>query len=310
MVKKALAHVRDINDLDVTDINAIMDKAAFFKNCLNDKKDVSNTHRGKVGLSFFVENSTRTRISFEMAALRLGINLIHWDSASSSLKKGESFDDTLETLAAIAPDILIMRHSEYNAPRAVSHYMSCPVINGGDSYRAHPTQALLDLFTIQQEKGDVSNLKIAICGDIAHSRVARSNAELLSKLGAELHMVAPEYLMPQDLGYENATAFTSLDEGIKDCDVVMMLRLQKERMQQGLINSDQKYFAEFGLTTERLKHAKPDAIIMHPGPMNRGVEIDDSVADMPERSVILKQVANGVPTRMAVLDWALGKQEG
>ena len=308
-MNKNIQHLRDIEDLSIDDIQAIMSRAAFFKDALETNKDVSHKHRGKVGLSFFVENSTRTRISFEIAALRLGLNIIHWDSASSSLSKGESFDDTVETLSAIAPDVLIMRHSEFNAPRSVARFMNCPVVNGGDSYRAHPTQALLDLQTIQQAKGDVSKLKIAICGDIAHSRVARSNATLLNKLGAELHMVAPEYLMPQDVGYENATAFTSLDEGIKDCDVVMMLRLQKERMQQGLITSDQDYFKEFGLTQQRLKHAKPDAIVMHPGPMNRGVEIDDAVADDPVRSVILKQVANGVPTRMAVLDWLLEKQE-
>jgi aspartate carbamoyltransferase catalytic subunit len=307
---KNIQHLRDIDDLSADNIHDIISRAEKFSADLAQKNDVSHLHRGKVGLSFFIENSTRTRISFEMAALRLGINMIHWDSASSSLSKGESFEDTIETLAALAPDILIMRHSEYNAPRSVARFMGCPVVNGGDSYRAHPTQALLDLLTIQQAKGDVSKLKIAICGDIAHSRVARSNATLLDKLGAELHMVAPEYLMPQDVGYKNATAFTSLDEGIKGCDVVMMLRLQKERMSQGLITSDQSYFKEFGLTHARLKHAKPDAIIMHPGPMNRGVEIDDAVADDPVRSMIRRQVANGVPTRMAVLDWLLEQNKG
>lgn len=305
----SIAHLRDIADLTADDVRNLLSRAAFFKDALKHKKDVSHKHRGKVALSFFVENSTRTRISFEMAALRLGVSVIHWDSASSSLSKGESFEDTIETLASIAPDILIMRHSEYNAPRSVARYMNCPVVNGGDSYRAHPTQALLDLMTIQEHKGDVSKLKIAICGDIAHSRVARSNAELLDLLGADIHMVAPEYLMPQELPYKNATAYTDLNEGIKDCDVVMMLRLQKERMTQGLITSDQDYFAQFGLTHERLEHAKQGAMVMHPGPMNRGVEIDDAVADDPNVSLIRAQVANGVPMRMAVLDWLLEKNE-
>ena len=305
----SIQHLRDIADLNTDNARTLLSRARFFKDALANKKDVSDRHRGKVGLSFFVENSTRTRISFEMAALRLGISMIHWDSASSSLSKGESFDDTIETLAALAPDVLIMRHSEYNAPRSVARYMPCPVVNGGDSYRAHPTQALLDLMTIEEHKGDVSKLKIAICGDIAHSRVARSNAALLDMLGADIHMVAPEYLMPQELPYKNATAYTSLDEGIKDCDVVMMLRLQKERMTQGLISSDQDYFSDFGLTHERLKNAKADAVVMHPGPMTRGVEIDDAVADDPHISLIRAQVANGVPMRMAVLDWLLEQNE-
>jgi aspartate carbamoyltransferase catalytic subunit len=306
-MNKSIQHLRDIDDLSTEAIHEIMSRAGEFNAAINNKTNISDRHRGKTGISFFVENSTRTRISFEMAALRLGINLIQWDSATSSLSKGESFDDTVETLAAMSPDLLIMRHSEYNAPRSVARFMDCPVVNAGDSYRAHPTQALLDLLTIQQSKGGVSGLKIAICGDIAHSRVARSNATLLSRLGAELHLVAPEYLMPQDVAYDNARTFTSLDEGIEGCDVVMMLRLQKERMQQGLITSDQAYFNDYGLTHARLKAAKNDVIVLHPGPMNRGVEIDGALADDEQYSMIRQQVAYSIPARMAILDWLLEK---
>lgn len=308
-VKKAAAplsfsqkHLTGIGPLSRDDIRVVLDRAAHYARELEKVDFVSDALRGKVILSLFFENSTRTRVSFEMAAKRLGADVVNWDIGASSLKKGESFDDTIKTLNAMRPDAIVIRHSEYGTPDYVAKLVDCPVVNAGDSWREHPTQALLDALTVEQAHGGIEGLKVAICGDIAHSRVANSNMILLRRMGASVHAVAPPALMPAKFPAAGVQAFESLEEGIRDCDVVMMLRLQKERMQEGMIGSDIEYFKKFGLTHERLTLAKPGASVMHPGPMNRGVEIADDVADDPTRSLILKQVENGVPTRMAVLE--------
>ena len=294
-------HMVDIETLNDGDIDAILTRAEQFS-----KTYPAPSLTGKIIFNIFMEDSTRTRMSFEVAAKRLGADVVNFSVGSSSLKKGESHGDTFATLAAYKPDAVILRSGEYAAPRYAKTIFDCPVINAGDSWRAHPTQALLDAVTIKQSKGYFEGLKVAICGDIAHSRVARSNYQLLTRLGAHVHIIAPELLMPKPSEMERAKRFTSMDDGLVDVDVVMMLRIQKERMLEGLQGgSDIDFFHEFGLTQDRLAHAKKDAIVMHPGPMNRNVEIADDVADDPFKSVILQQVENGVPTRMAVLDYAI-----
>jgi aspartate carbamoyltransferase catalytic subunit len=295
-----------IGKLSADDINIILDRAQYFADALEKNAALPQTLNGKVIFNLFFENSTRTRLSFEMAAHRLGANIINWDTASSSVSKGETFDDTIKTLNAMRPDGIIIRHSDFGAPEYVGNNVDCPVVNAGDSYREHPTQALLDALTIKQIKGRIEGLTIAICGDVAHSRVANSNIILLKKLGAHVRVIAPPFLMPQKFPAADIETFESLESGLPDCDIVMMLRNQKERMEAGLIKDDTEFFNQFGLTTERLTLAKPDAYVMHPGPMNRNVEIADGVADDPHKSLITRQVANGIPTRMAVLELLMG----
>lgn len=298
--KLSVKNLLDIAPLTVEDIRALLDRAAFFKKALQNGT-VPQTLAHKVVLTLFTENSTRTRNSFEMAALRLGASLMNWDEKTSSAQKGESFSDTLKYLNGYQPDAVVVRHHEYNAPHFIQSLVDCPVINAGDSYREHPTQALLDALTIIEHKGKIEGLVVAIIGDLAHSRVANSNVTLLTKMGASIHLIAPQNLQPQKIP-ANVKIFDTLEEGLKGCDVVMVLRIQKERMDASAIPDDRAYFHAYGLTPERLAIAKPDAIVMHPGPMNRGVEISDEVADDPHQSVIFKQGANGVPVRMAVLD--------
>lgn len=300
-------HLLDIASLSNSDIALLLERAAFFKKTLIEDA-VPQTLKNKIILTLFVENSTRTRNSFEIAALRLGASLVNWDEKTSSAQKGESFSDTLRYLGGYKPDAIVMRHSEYNAPHYVTRFVSCPVINAGDSWREHPTQALLDVFTMTEHKGDISKLTIAIIGDLAHSRVANSNVALLTRLGATIHLIAPQNLQPQKLPAPTIKLFNTLEEGLKECDVVMVLRIQKERMDISAIPDDTAYFHAYGLTQERLSCAKHNAIVMHPGPMNRGVEIADDVADDPIKSVIFQQGSNGVPVRMAVLDLLLGNR--
>ncbi|HEY8191917.1 MAG TPA: aspartate carbamoyltransferase catalytic subunit [Alphaproteobacteria bacterium] len=301
-------HLTGINALSPDDIRTILDRAQDYARRLEDSSFRSDLLRGRVIMSLFFENSTRTRVSFEMAAKRLGADVINWDVEASSLKKGESFSDTISTLNAMKPDAIVIRHSEFGAPDYVAQRVDCPVINAGDSWREHPTQALLDALTLQQRglKLDGS-LTVAICGDIAHSRVASSNMILLRKMGVNVNIIAPAPLMPKKLPAGGVKTFSSLEEGLKGCDAVMMLRLQRERMQDGMIGSEDEYFRQYGLTMEKLALAEPAALVMHPGPMNRGVEIADDVADDPTRSLILQQVANGVPVRMAVLGLLVNK---
>lgn len=300
----SIKNLIDIAPLTVEDVIALLSRAAFFKKALAEKS-VPQTLAGKVILTLFTENSTRTRNSFEMSVLRLGGKLMNWDEKISSAQKGETFSDTIKFLNGYQPDAIIMRHHEYNAPHFVQTLVDCPVINAGDSYREHPTQALLDAFTIQEYKGKIEGLTIAIIGDLAHSRVANSNVALFTKLGATIHLIAPKNLQPQKIP-NNVKLFETLEDGLKNCDVVYVLRIQKERMDASAIPDDTAYFHAYGLTHERLALAKKDAIVMHPGPMNRGVEIADDVADDPRQSRIFEQGANGVPVRMAVLDMLIG----
>jgi aspartate carbamoyltransferase catalytic subunit len=300
-------HVLDIETLAPGVPEMLMDRADHWADRLERGKKIDRILEGKIFFSLFFEDSTRTRMSFELAAKRLGADVVNFSSAASSLKKSETYHDTLANLAAMGPDGVILRHSEYNAPRFAAGIFKCPVVNGGDSWRSHPTQALLDALTMRRIKGKIAGLTVAICGDIAHSRVARSNYMLLTRLGAKVRIVAPPMLMPQEKEFSQAARCDTVEKGIEGADIIMMLRLQKERMQTGLIDSDTAYFKSYGLTPERLALAKPDVYVMHPGPMNRGVEISDEVADDPRRSLILKQTALGVPVRMAVLEWASKK---
>ena len=302
-----MKHLLSIEDLSPDDIDQIMDVAKYYKEALDSGAWDRNKLADKIVLMMFYENSTRTLTSFDMAARRLGAQVVVWHPEISAIHKNETFHDTVDTLAAMKPDAVVIRHSEYGAPGFVADRVDCPVINGGDSWREHPTQALLDAFTILRAKGQVEGLNIAICGDIAHSRVANSNAALLTKMGANVRVIAPEFLMPQKFPIDGVEMFTSMEEGLPGCDVVMMLRIQKERMEMSLIPDNDQYFKTYGLSTDRLAYTNSDAIIMHPGPMNRGVEIADEVADDPVRSVIKKQVSNGIPVRMAVLDILLSE---
>jgi len=257
---------------------------------------------GRTVINLFYEASTRTRTSFELAGKRLGADVINMTVATSSVKKGETLIDTAVTLNAMHPDVLVVRHGDSGAAKLLSEKVNCAVINAGDGTHAHPTQALLDALTIRRYKGKLEGLTVAICGDVLHSRVARSNIHLLTTMGAEVRLVAPKTLIPTAVTEMGVKVFHDMREGIKDCDIVMMLRLQTERMHGGYFPSVREYFHFFGLDYEKLASAKPDALIMHPGPMNRGVEIDSEVADDFERSVIREQVEMGVAVRMACLD--------
>lgn len=300
-----MKHLLSIQDITRDEIEEILNRAQYYAHALKEGRWDREKLHNKIILTLFFETSTRTVTSFDIAAKRLGADVVNWNAEHSSLKKDETFADTIDTLSAMEPDCIVIRHSEYNAPAFVAKRVNCPVINAGDSWREHPTQALLDALTIIQEKKTLEGLVISICGDVAHSRVANSNAHLLTKMGATVRFVAPAMLRPQKLPVTSIECFDTLEDGIKDADVVMMLRVQKERMDRGLVPSDAAYFNQYGLTAERLRLARPDALVMHPGPMNRGIEIADEVADDPARSLMKKQVSNGVPTRMAVLDMVI-----
>lgn len=295
-------HLLDIASLQPADIDHYLARAQYYSDALKDGTIDTRKLAGKAVLNLFFEPSTRTRVSFELASHRLGANVVNWDPEGSSLKKGESFSDTIQTLNAMKPDALIIRHSKYNTPHMVAQMVDCPVINAGDSWRAHPTQALSDAMTILQHKGRLGGLVVAICGDIAHSRVASCNISLLTRMGAIVHLIAPTNLLPPTIPSENIRIFNDMEEGLQGVDVIMTLRVQKERLESTSMVDLDTYFRDYGLTHHRLKFAKRDVIVMHPGPINRGVEIADDVADDPEHSVILKQVANGLAVRMAVLD--------
>ena len=252
---------------------------------------------GLTVLHAFFENSTRTLLSFEIAAQRLGAQIVTMQVEMSSIKKGETLEDTARTLDAMRPDALVIRHGTSGAPRGVADIMDCPVINAGDGTGEHPTQALLDAATIRHHFGRIEGLKIAICGDLAHSRVARSNGKLLPRLGAELRFAGPPSLLPD--GFEGSG---SIDEAVAGADVVMMLRIQRERLEEDLNDGPGEYLGRYGLTAERFGRAAPQAVVMHPGPINRGVEIDGTLADDPDRSLITMQVEMGVAVRMACLE--------
>ena len=266
--------------------------------------------RGKSVFNLFFENSTRTRTTFEIAAKRLSADVFNLDIARSSTAKGETLLDTIDNLSAMAADIFVVRHSESGAPYLIAQHVAphVHVVNAGDGRHAHPTQGLLDMYTIRHYKKDFSNLRVAIVGDVLHSRVARSDIHALTTLGAaEVRVVGPRTLVPADMASMGVRVFHNLEEGIKACDVIIMLRLQNERMSGALLPSSQEYFKSFGLTEKRLELAKPDAIVMHPGPINRGVEIDSAVVDGPQ-AVILSQVTFGIAVRMAVMSIVAGNE--
>ncbi|HEX8263312.1 MAG TPA: aspartate carbamoyltransferase catalytic subunit, partial [Allosphingosinicella sp.] len=293
-------HLLGIDALSAEDILFLLDEAEPWLEFNRSARKADQRLAGLTQFNLFFENSTRTLFSFEVAGKRLGAQVANFHPGASSVRKGESLIDTALTLGAMRPDVMIVRHGETGAPHQVAEVVQCPVINAGDGTGEHPTQALLDALTMRRRKGRIEGLEVAICGDVRHSRVAGSNLKLLPKLGARVRLVGPPGLLPADGG--GLPVFTDLDRGIEGADVVMMLRIQRERMQSGVEGSLAGYHARYGLTAARLARAAPDAVVMHPGPMNRGVEIDSDVADDPERSAILDQVELGVAVRMAVLD--------
>jgi aspartate carbamoyltransferase catalytic subunit len=295
-------HLLGIEGLSKQDINYILDIAETYieKNRQTDKKHP--ILKGRTLINLFFENSTRTRTSFELAGKRLGMDVINMSASSSSTKKGETLIDTAMTLNAMHPDFITVRHPESGAPHLLSRKVNCGVINAGDGSHEHPTQALLDALTIRRKKKKIEGLTVAICGDILHSRVARSNILLLKTMGAKVRIIAPPTLLPAQPKSLGVEVFTNMREGLKGVDIIMMLRLQLERMDSNFIPSVREYFQFYGLDEAKAKLAKPDALIMHPGPINRGVEIDTNIADDLNRSVILDQVEMGVAVRQAVLE--------
>jgi aspartate carbamoyltransferase catalytic subunit len=293
-------HLLGIDPLSADDIHYLLDEAEPWVGFNRGARRADQRLAGLTQFNLFFENSTRTLFSFEVAGKRLGAQVANFHPGGSSVRKGESLIDTAFTLGAMRPDVMIVRHGETGAPHQVAQAVDCPVINAGDGTGEHPTQALLDALTMRRRKGRIEGLKVAICGDIRHSRVAGSNLKLLPRLGAEVRLVGPPSLLPEDGG--GFPVFNDLDEGIAGCDVVMMLRIQRERMEESVSGSLADFHALYGLTMKRLGQAAPDSIVMHPGPMNRGVEIDAEVADHPTRSAIREQVEMGVAVRMAVLD--------
>ena len=294
-------HLLGIADLSPTDIEMLLDRADAAVAISRQPEKKTTTLRGRTQINLFYEASTRTQSSFELAGKRLGADVMNMSVASSSVKKGETLIDTAMTLNAMRPDILIIRHSSAGAASLLAQKVGCSVVNAGDGAHEHPTQALLDALTIRRAKGAISRLTVAICGDILHSRVARSNILLLNALGARVRVVAPSTLLPSGIARMGVEVAGSMAEGLKDADVVMMLRLQRERMAGSFVPSVREYFHYFGLDAEKLKAAKDGALVMHPGPMNRGVEIASEIADGPQ-SVIQEQVEMGVAVRMAVME--------
>jgi aspartate carbamoyltransferase catalytic subunit len=303
-------HLLGIEGLSANDLTFLLDEAEQWVAFNRGVRKLDARLQGLTQVNAFFENSTRTLLSFDIAGRRLGAHVVNMHVEQSSVKKGESLIDTALTINAMRPDILVIRHQENGAPHQVSEVMDCPVINAGDGRGEHPTQALLDALTIRRRKGRIAGLKVAICGDIFHSRVARSNMRLLPKLGAEVRITGPKQLLPDTVHPFAASAYDDLEEAIDGADVVMMLRLQRERMEAAISNTLGDYHSRYGLTRARLARAAPDAIVMHPQPMNRGVEIDDDVADDPERSVLREQVEMGVAVRMACLDVLTRERRG
>ena len=298
-------HLLGIEGLSPQDITVLLNSAEAAIDVSRQVEKKKATLRGRTQINLFFEASTRTQSSFELAGKRLGADVMNMAVSASSVKKGETLIDTAMTLNAMRPDILVVRHHAAGAVALLAQKVECAVVNAGDGAHEHPTQALLDALTIRRHKGRLAGLVVAICGDIAHSRVARSNILLLSAMGARLRVVAPSTLLPIGIERLGVDVFTSMREGLAGADVVMMLRLQRERMNAAYVPSVREYFRFFGLDAEKLSWAKPDAIVMHPGPMNRGVEIDPMIADGVQ-SVIREQVEMGVAVRMAVLE-ALGE---
>tara|TARA_B100000282_G_scaffold86836_1_gene60544 strand:- start:331 stop:1260 length:930 start_codon:yes stop_codon:yes gene_type:complete len=296
-----------INELSKSEIISIINNANsyYHDNKISSKKKVLNNF---TQINLFFENSTRTQVSFEIAGTLLGANVVNFPFNNSSQSKGETLLDLAATLNSMNPDILIIRHPNSGAVQLISEKVDCPVVNAGDGNHEHPTQALLDILTIKKRIGRIDNLKIAICGDIAHSRVARSNIFCHKKLGNKIRVIGPKTLIPKDIDKLGVQVFYNMIEGLRDIDVVMVLRLQKERMDGGYFSSEREYFHLYGLDDRKMKYAKQSAIIMHPGPMNRGIEIDGDLADNLDKSVITMQVEAGLAIRMSVLELLLKKK--
>ena len=301
---KNLLSIEGMNKLE---INSLLDRADYFADL--DPLKIIKTLNGYVILNVFFENSTRTRVSFELAGRRLGAEVINISVDKSSIKKGESLLDTANTLSAMKPNLLIVRHPESGAPKLFSDYLNCSIVNAGDGRHEHPTQALLDALTIRRRLDRIEGLKIAICGDILNSRVARSNIHLLTTLGVEVRCIAPPTLMPKSLENLGVNCFNNLKDGINNVNAIMLLRLQNERMSGTESPSKREYYRFYGLDEEKLRMAHHDAVIMHPGPMNRGVEIASSLADNEDRSLIKTQVEIGVAIRMATIEAVYNAQK-
>lgn len=303
----AAANLINVDDFPDAETDYVLDLAEYYARFLRVGQRPPARLAGKTQINLFFEDSTRTNLSFELAGRRLGADVLNVPVAASSVNKGESLVDTAQTLAAMGAHALIVRHKEPRVHDDLARRIDCPVINAGDGSREHPTQALLDAATMRSVYGTLKGLVIAICGDVKHSRVAASGAALFARLGAEVRFVGPPHLMPTPHKFTNAARFDSLAEGLDGADVVMALRMQVERMENGGGAAAKGYFETFGVTHETIKFARPGVKVMHPGPMNRGVEIDGALADDPERSLILRQVFYGVATRMAVLDALITK---
>ena len=300
-IKISKKHLLGIQDLNISDVKFILTEAKQFIQLNRSKNKKIDILRGKTQINLFFEPSTRTQSSFELAGKRLGADVMSMNITNSAIKKGETLIDTAMTLNAMHPDIIVIRHQDSGACNLLSQKVNCAVINAGDGRREHPTQALLDALTILDRKKKIEGLKIAICGDILHSRVARSNIYLMNMLGAEINVVAPKTLLPHSIERLGVKAYTDMKKGLDNCDIVMMLRLQNERMHGSFLPSAREYYEFYGLTPDKLKLAKKNALIMHPGPMNRGIEIDTMLADDINKSVIKEQVELGVAVRMACL---------
>jgi aspartate carbamoyltransferase catalytic subunit len=294
-------HLLGIDGLSREEIIGLLDLAEEFVHLNRQIEKKRASLRGRTQINLFFEVSTRTQSSFELAGKRLGADVMNMAVGSSSMRKGETLVDTAITLNAMRPDILVVRHHASGAVALLARKVDCCVVNAGDGAHEHPTQALLDALTIRRNKGRIEQLIVAICGDVAHSRVARSNILLLNALDARVRVIAPSTLLPPGIERLGVEVYRDMREGLRDADIVMMLRLQRERMNGSFVPSSQEYFAYFGLDEKKLGYAKPDALVMHPGPMNRGVEINSTVAD-GARSLIREQVEMGVAARMAVLE--------
>ncbi len=295
-------HLLGIEGLLPDSINFLLKLSQKYVDYLNKNANKLNLLKNKICINLFFENSTRTRTSFELAGKKLGADMLNISVGTSSIKKGETLIDTAMTLNAMQPDLIVVRHNDAGAVQLLSEKVNCGVINAGDGPHEHPTQALLDALTILSRKKSISGLKVAICGDIMHSRVARSNIHLLNTLGAEVNVIGPATLIPKNVESLGVKVFYNMKDGLKNVDIIIMLRLQLERMSGSFVPSIREYFRFYGLDREKLKYAQPDALILHPGPMNRGVEIDSELADDLDRSAIFEQVRMGVAVRMACLN--------
>ena len=309
MMKLGKKDILGIRDMSVAEINLILETAESFLEISTREIKKVPTLRGKSVINLFYEASTRTRTSFEIAGKRLSADTINISASTSSVVKGETLIDTARNLEAMNPDIIVIRHSAAGAPHLLASLLRQSIINAGDGAHEHPSQALLDMMTIKEKKGKIAGLKVALIGDILHSRVARSNIYGLTKMGAQVVVAGPATMMPRDINQMGVQAYTKLEDAIADADVVMMLRIQLERQKQNIFPSLREYAQHYCLNRTNIKLAKPDAIVMHPGPMNRGVEISPDIADDPSRSVILDQVNNGVAVRMALFYLLSGGNE-